>query len=133
MLRKKIAVLVAAVMLTFSSSSVFATSVGPGLGCLLFGEKSGAGWDIVATFLNGIMFNQYFAITFGTSGYKNGLLSMTETNQFVADNMDALATMLNVSDSVAFKATLQDNFDEIFPSADVSAEEVASKIYSFVS
>ena len=148
MLRKKIAVLVAAVMLTFSSSSVFATSVGPGLGCLLFGEKSGAGWDIVATFLNGIMFNQYFAITFGTSGYKNGLLSMTETNQFVADNMDALAadidkgegeyidtlsTMLNVSDSVAFKATLQDNFDEIFTSADVSAEEVASKIYSFVS
>ena len=147
MLRKKIAVLVAAGMLALSSSA-FATNVGPGLGCLLFGEKSGAGWDIVATFLNGIMFNQYFAITFGTSGYKNGLLSMTETNQFVADNMDALAadiakgegeyidtlsTMLNVSDSVAFKATLQNNFEEIFTSADVSAEEVTSKIYSFVS
>lgn len=149
MLRKKIAVLVAAVMLTFSSSSVFATSVGPGLGYVLIGEKTGAGWDLLASWLNNFFWwNQAFAITFGTSGYKNGILSMTETNQFVADNMDALAadiakgegeyidtlsTMLNVSDSVAFKATLQDNFDEIFTSADVSAEEVASKIYSFVS
>lgn len=148
MLRKKIAVLVAAVMLTFSSSSVFATSVGPGLGYVLIGDKTGPAWDLLASWLNGLWWNQWFAITFGTSGYKNGLLSMTETNQFVADNMDALAadiakgegeyidtlsSMLNVSDSVAFKAALQDNFEEIFTSADVSAEEVASKIYSFVS
>lgn len=147
MLRKKIAVLVAAGMLALSSSA-FATNVGPGLGYILVGEKSGAGWDLLASWLNDIWWNQYFAITFGTSGYNKGLLSMTETNQFVADNMDALAadiakgegeyidtlsTMLNVSDSVAFKATLQDNFEEIFTSADVSAEEVASKIYSFVS
>lgn len=147
MLRKKIAVLVAAGILAFFSSA-FATNVGPGLGYLLVGEKSGAGWDLLATFLNGLWYNQYFAITFGTSGYDSGLVSMTETNQFVAENMDALAadiakgegefidtlsTMLNVSDSVTFKATLQDNFDEIFTSADVSAEEVTNKIYSFVS
>lgn len=147
MLRKKIAALVAAGMLAFSSSA-FATSVGPGLGYILVGEKSGAGWDLLATFLNGLWLNQYFAITFGTSGYDSGLIGMTETNQFVADNMDALAAdiakgegeyidalsaMLNVSDSVAFKAALQDNFDEIFVSADVSAEEVTNKIYSFVS
>lgn len=147
MLRKKIAVLVAAGMLAFSSSA-FATNVGPGLGYILIGDKTGAGWDLLASFLNGIYWNQYFAITFGTSGYDKGLVSMTETNQFVADNMDALAadiakgegeyvdtlsSMLNVSDSVAFKAALQNNFDEIFTSADVSAEEVTNKIYSFVS
>lgn len=147
MLRKKIAVLVAAGMLAFSSSA-FATNVGPGLGYILIGDKTGAGWDLLASFLNGIYWNQYFAITFGTSGYDKGLVSMTETNQFVADNMDALAAdiakgegeyidtlsgMLNVSDSVAFKAALQNNFDEIFTSADVSAEEVTNKIYSFVS
>lgn len=147
MLRKKIAALVAAGMLAFSSSA-FATNVGPGLGYILIGDKTGAGWDLLASFLNGIYWNQYFAITFGTSGYDKGLVSMTETNQFVADNMDALATdiakgegeyidtlssMLNVSDSVAFKAALQNNFDEIFTSADVSAEEVTNKIYSFVS
>ncbi len=147
MLRKKIAVLVAAGMLAFSSSA-FATNVGPGLGYILIGDKTGAGWDLLASFLNGIYWNQYFAITFGTSGYDKGLVSMTETNQFVADNMDALAadiakgegeyidtlsSLLNVSDSVAFKAALQNNFDEIFTSADVSAEEVTNKIYSFVS
>ena len=147
MLRKKIAALVAAGMLAFSSSA-FATNVGPGLGYILIGDKTGAGWDLLASFLNGIYWNQYFAITFGTSGYDKGLVSMTETNQFVADNMDALAadiakgegeyidtlsSMLNVSDSVAFKAALQNNFDEIFTSADVSAEEVTNKIYSFVS
>lgn len=147
MLRKKIAVLVAAGMLAFSSSA-FATNVGPGLGYILIGDKTGAGWDLLASFLNGIYWNQYFAITFGTSGYDKGLVSMTKTNQFVADNMDALAadiakgegeyidtlsSMLNVSDAVAFKAALQNNFDEIFTSADVSAEEVTNKIYSFVS
>lgn len=147
MLRKKIAVLVAAGMLALSSSA-FATNVGPGLGYVLIGDKTGPGWDLLASWLNGIYWNQWFAITFGTSGYDQGLVGMTETNQFVADNMDALAadiakgngeyidtlsTMLNVSDPVAFKSTLQDNFEEIFTSADVSAEEVTSKIYSFVS
>lgn len=147
MLRKKIAVLVAAGMLALSSSA-FATNVGPGLGYVLIGDKTGPVWDLLASWLNGIWWNQWVAITFGTSGYDNGLVGMTETNQFVADNMDALAadiakgegeyidtlsTMLNVSDSVAFKATLQNNFEEIFTSADVSAEEVTSKIYSFVS
>lgn len=147
MLRKKIAVLVAAGMLALSSSA-FATNVGPGLGYVLIGDKTGPVWDLLASWLNGICWNQWFAISFGTSGYDQGLVGMTETNQFVADNMDALAadiakgngeyidtlsTMLNVSDPVAFKSTLQNNFEEIFTSADVSAEEVTSKIYSFVS
>ena len=147
MLRKKIAVLVATGMLALSSSA-FATNVGPGLGYVLIGDKTGPVWDLLASWLNGIYWNQWFAISFGTSGYDQGLVGMTETNQFVADNMDALAadiakgngeyidtlsTMLNVSDPVAFKSTLQNNFEEIFTSADVSAEEVTSKIYSFVS
>ena len=148
MLRKKIAAVVAAGMLVLSSSA-FATNVGPGLGYVLIGDKSGPVYDLLASWLNNwFWWNQAFAITFGTSGYDQGLIGMTETNQFVADNMDALAadiakgegeyidtlsTMLNVSDSVAFKAALQNNFDEIFTSADVSAEEVTSKIYSFVS
>ena len=146
MLRKKIAVLVAAGMLALSSSA-FATNVGPGLGYVLIGDKTGPGWDLLASWLNGIYWNQWFAISFGTSGYDQGLIGMTETNQFVADNMDALAndiakgegeyidtlsSMLNVSDSVAFKANLQNNFDEIFSSSEVSAQDVASKIYSLV-
>ncbi len=146
MLRKKIAALVAAGMLAVSTSA-FAGNVGPGLGYLLVNDKEGMGWDLLGAFLNGIWYNQFFAISSGTWGYDKAEVAMTETNQFISDNMDALAndiakgegeyidtlsTMLNVSDSVAFKASLQNNFDEIFSSSEVSAQEVASKIYSLV-
>ncbi len=146
MLRKKIAALVAAGMLAVSTSA-FAGNVGPGLGYLLCHDKEGMGWDLLGAFLNGIWYNQFFAISFGTWGYDKAAVAMTETNQFISDNMDALAndiakgegeyidtlsTMLNVSDSVAFKASLQNNFDEIFSSSEVSAQEVANKIYSLV-
>ena len=146
MLRKKIAALVAAGMLAVSTSA-FAGNVGPGLGYLLVNDNEGMGWDLLGAFLNGIWYNQFFAISSGTWGYDKAEVAMTETNQFISDNMDALAndiakgegeyidtlsTMLNVSDSVAFKASLQNNFDEIFSSSEVSAQEVASKIYSLV-
>lgn len=146
MLRKKIAALVAAGMLAVSTSA-FAGNVGPGLGYLLCHDKEGMGWDLLGAFLNGIWYNQFFAISFGTWGYDKAAVAMTETNQFISDNMDALAsdiakgegeyidtlsTMLNVSDSVAFKASLQNNFDEIFFSSEVSAQDVANKIYSLV-
>ncbi len=146
MLRKKIAALVAAGMLAVSTSA-FAGNVGPGLGYLLVNDKEGMGWDLLGAFLNGIWYNQFFAISSGTWGYDKAEVAMTETNQFISDNMDALANdiakgegeyidtlsaMLNVSDSVAFKASLQNNFDEIFSSSEVSAQEVASKIYSLV-
>ena len=146
MLKRKIAAALAVVTLALSAGA-FATSVGPGLGYVVFGKKSGAGWDLLASTTNGTSATQWFAITFGTSGYNGGLIGMEETDKFIADNMDALAadiaqgdgeyvdtlsTMLNVSDSVAFKASLQNNFDEIFSSSDVSAKEVSNKIYSLV-
>ena len=141
MLKKKIALAAAAVSLALSAS-VFASSVGPGLGYLIFGSSSGPVVDILASTSNGICCNQTFAITFGTSGYKGGLIGMEATEKFVDENMDAiaidiakgegeyvdtLATMLEVSDTVAFKAALQDNFDNIF-TADASAKEVSEKI-----
>lgn len=147
MLRKKIAAVLAAVMLV-SSTGIFAADVGPGLGKLIIPEdKQGIGWDLLKSWLNGLWWNQWGAIISGTSGYEKGGVAMVETNQFIADNMDALAidiaqgsgeyvdtlsAMLNVSDSVAFKATLQSNFDSIFSSENVSAEKVSAKIYSFL-
>lgn len=145
MLRKKIAAVLAAVMLV-SSTGAFAADVGPGLGKTVI-KQDGMGWDLLKAFLNGLWWNQFFAILSGTSGYEKGGVAMVETNQFIADNMDALAidiaqgsgeyvdtlsAMLNVSDSVAFKATLQNNFDSIFSSENVSAEEVSEKIYSLL-
>ena len=146
MFKGKLAAAVAVVSLALASSA-FATKVGPGLGYVLLGDQSGPVMDLLAATTNGTFYSQGFAITFGTSGYSGGLLGMEETDRFIADNMDALATdiamgegeyvdtlstMLNVSDSVAFKAALQANFDNIFSSSDVSATEVSGKIYSLV-
>ncbi|QTQ13025.1 DUF3015 family protein [Treponema parvum] len=146
MLKRKFAIALAVASLALTAST-FATAVGPGLGYVFFGKKSGAVWDILAATTNGCCFSQFFAITFGTSGYEGGLIGMEETDKFIAENMDALAadiakgdgeyvdtlsTMLNVADKMAFKAALQDNFDEIFSSSEVSAKEVSAKIYSFV-
>lgn len=146
MFKGKLAAAVAVVSLALSTSA-FATKVGPGLGWILFGQQSGPVYDLLAAVTNGTLCSGLFAITFGTSGYDGGLIGMEETDKFIADNMDALATdiamgegeyvdtlsaMLNVSDSVAFKAALQANFDNIFSSSDVSAAEVSGKIYSLV-
>lgn len=46
-------------------------------------------------------------------------------------NKKVLADMLAVSDKVAFKNTLKDNFSNIYTSSDVTAEEVAARIHSF--
>ena len=146
MFKGKLAAAVAVVSLALSTSA-FATKVGPGLGWILFGQQSGPAYDLLAAVTNGTLCSGLFAITIGTSGYDGGLIGMEETDKFIADNMDALATdiamgegeyvdtlsaMLNVSDSVAFKAALQANFDNIFSSSDVSAAEVSGKIYSLV-
>lgn len=148
MFKKKILVAVTAGLLALSSSAFASKKVGPGLGYLLLGDTDNVVLDLVAVFLNGLCYNQCFAITSGTWGYDKGLIGMEDTDRFIADNMDALATdiakgdgeyvdtlsaMLSVSDAVAFKASLQSNFDEIFSSSEVSAEEVSSKIYSLVS
>ncbi len=141
MFGKKIATAVALVGLALSTSA-FATKVGPGLGYVLLGKNEGPVMDLLAATTNGTCGSQTFAITFGTSGYQGGLIGMDATEKFIGENMDALAvdvakgegeyvdtlaTMLEVSDTVAFKATLQDNFDNIF-SADASAKEVNEKI-----
>jgi monomeric isocitrate dehydrogenase len=56
----------------------------------------------------------------------------SNNGSFFIFSLDTLSTMLNVSDPVAFKSTVQKNFDEIFYAPDVTAQEVSAKIYSFV-
>lgn len=145
MLKSKIAAALAVVSLTLTAS-LFATKVGPGLGYVIFGDKSGPVYDLLAATTNGTFCSEGFAITFGTSGYEGSLIGMEATEKFVNENMDALAadiargegeyvdtlaSMLNVADTVAFKANLQENFDNIF-SADASAKDVSEKIVAIV-
>ena len=91
MFKGKLAAAVAVVSLALASSA-FATKVGPGLGYVVFGDQNGPVYDLLAATTNGTFCSQGFAITFGTSGYSGGLIGMEETDKFIADNMDALAT-----------------------------------------
>lgn len=137
-----------AALLIGASASMFADNIGPGLGRVLLKGKSGKLWEFVGTTLNGICGNGVFALTTGTLGYEEGAtIAIADTNRFIADNMDSLAQdiamgegeyldvlsdMLAVSDKATFKSNLQANFNDIYSSSDVTAEEVSAKIYAFV-
>lgn len=89
MTRKKIAAVLAVGMLAFSAK-IFATDMGPGLGTTIIGDKPGKVNAILKGFLNGIAFNQLFAISFGTSGYVEEEMP-DSVRDFVEQNMDTLA------------------------------------------
>ena len=145
-MKKFVAVLLTVMLI--GSVFAFADNIGPGLGRIALKGKTGKGWEILGITLNGLGGNGLFAISFGTSGYeKNAKIGKAETATFIAENMDALAAdiakgdgeylntlaaMLAAADPAAFKADTQANFDEIFASPDVSAEEVTEKIYALV-
>ena len=145
-MNKKVLAATAALVIG-ASAGVFADNIGPGLGRVLLKGKSGKLWEFVGTTLNGLCGNGAFALTTGTLGYEEGAtIALVDTKDFVADNMDGLAQdiamgegeyldvladMLSVSDKVAFKNTLKDNFSNIYTSSDVTAEEVAARIHSF--
>ena len=146
-MNKKVLVATAA-LLVGASAGLFADNIGAGLGRVLLKGKSGKGWEILGTTLNGCSGNGLFAITSGTLGYREGeAIALADTNRFIADNMDSLAQdiamgegeyldvlsdMLAVSDKATFKSNLQANFNSIYSSSEVTAEEVSAKIYAFV-
>jgi hypothetical protein len=120
---------------------------GCGLGGYTIGDKTGMVWKLVGTFLNGISGNQTFAMSSGTlgCGQPQSLAMNEQINVFVADNMDALAVdiaqgqgeSLNALAEIAripdkkrpgLNARLQENFEAIYTSSDVTHESVVSEI-----
>jgi hypothetical protein len=116
-------------------------TAGCGLGSMAFGAQPG-GIQIIAATINGIMGNQTFGITFGTSNCGPGLLAQGMQN-FVEANREVLAkdmargqgesigalTVLNgCADSQAVGAALQARFPAIFPSEQATDAEVARQI-----
>ncbi len=120
---------------------------GCGLGGYAIGQETGLIWKLVGTFLNGLCGNQTFAMTSGTlgCGEPQSLAVLEQMNIFVADNMDALAVdiaqgngeSLDALAEIAaipeekrpiFYSTLQQNFDRIYISADVTNDNVVNEI-----
>lgn len=121
---------------------------GCGLGTMALGDQEPTVLSqVAATFLNGICGNQTFGISSGTLECEPhaGIASNTRVQKYVADNMDqlildiaggrgeslnALADLLEVPASArtGFGATLQTNFDAIFPTSNVTASEVVQNL-----
>lgn len=116
---------------------------GCGLGSMAFGKDNGK-IQIVAATLNGTGY-QTFAITTGTSNCVDD--SRTASAMYIAVNQEALkkdiargdgeslnglSQILKCGDQAQLNATLQKNFDSIFPSNAVKSEEVSNHIHATI-
>lgn len=136
--------------MTLLSSVAFAhPNSGCGLGSTLFQTQESTVKQVLASTTNATSGNQTFGITSGTSGCAQPahFVSNKQLNEFVAGNMDAVATdianghgevvntlaaLLEVQDKAAFIATLQSNFNAIYTSDTVSSADVIDHIAALV-
>lgn len=141
--------LACAALLAASSTSFAAAPGGPdcGWGNMLFEGKSGLPSHFLASTTNGTSGNKTFGMTTGTNGCgTNATLTyggqsllgavMGEFSQDVAmgegDALDAVAVSLGVAkeDRQHFASTLHNNFETLFPSADVTAKDLHESVIS---
>jgi hypothetical protein len=120
-----------------------ASSAGCGLGTMLFEGQKGIAPQILAVTTNGTSGNQTFGISSGTLGCtQNGVvrpptkvrvLLMSSLDSLAVDTarghgetLQSLASLLAVEeqDQARFFVAMQDNFVRIFPSENVTADEV---------
>lgn len=134
-------------LLSASSAAMAVAPGGPncGWGNLLFEGQSGLGSHIIASITNGTSGNNTFGMTTGTNGCStSGTLTyggksmissiMGEFSEDVAagdgDAMDTVAVIYGVhkDDRATFAKVMHENFTVIFPSEDVTADEMIASI-----
>ncbi len=125
------------------------SNVGIGAGTILFEGHDGLVSQVCAATTNGIFGNQTFAITSGTLGASKPaeLWASKQLNDFVEENMDSLAqdiaqgqgesleaicSILQVEDTEAFNASLQEGFGQIYTSGSVTHTDVIGNMKSIV-
>ena len=140
-----------AIALSALSTSAFADAAG-GNGCgwgqLLFDGQSGAASHVLGLTTNGSTGNNTFGVTTGTNGCSHsGTITyggktmvqvgavMDEFSEDVASGdgevLTAVAVTLGVKqqDRAYFKATMHNNYAEIFPTQNVTQEEVLANMW----
>ena len=138
--------------LAAASASSFAVAPGGsncGWGNMLFDGQSGFGPHFLASTTNGTSGNATFGMTSGTNGCSTaepltyggtpmfGAL-MDEFSKDVArgdgEVLSAVAVSLGVEvdDRAHFKAVMHENFNTLFPTADVTADDVMASIQSLM-
>lgn len=148
---KKI-VAVAALALAPFTASYADNDAGCGLGTQLMAGNEGVMYKLLATYTNGILGNGTFGITSGTLGCngRNKVTVDAELTKFASANMDqlsaemaagsgesltTLASMYEVdaADREAFYTFARSNYATVFASADVTADDVVSKLNGLMS
>ncbi|MCC2657784.1 MAG: hypothetical protein K0Q76_2892 [Panacagrimonas sp.] len=140
--------LVTAAVLLVASSAAFAEAPGGpncGWGNMLFNGDSGIGPHFGASTTNGTSGNATFGMTSGTNGcstdgkitYGGKAMLNTMLDEFSADvavgqgdALTAVAVAYGVAkeDRAAFASLAHSNFSTLFPSENVTAEEVATNL-----
>ncbi len=140
--------LLAACVVAIIPASAMAQNIGKcGWGSKLMDGQSGIAPQVLAATTNGTSGNQTFAITTGTSGCtQDGVIrSNWRTAMFIDENvtkiardmsvgegetLESLASLLgmNNSDKEVFFQVAKDNFEVIFPSENVSSNEVMASL-----
>lgn len=145
---KKIMMFLFVSVVAFAVTDAFANNVGCGFGTELLKGKKGKVMEVIAVTTNGTSGSSTFAITSGTSGYKEGaVIGVNIVEAYVAQNMDniandiakgdgeyidTLAHLMKVTDRAKFKVTLKNNFNSIFTSESINSKEVVKNIQSLV-
>ena len=132
------------------SGTAHADSTGCGLGTMVWEGQSGIAPQVLAVTTNGTSGNQTFGITTGTLGCDSQGTVSAPVAHFMSQNLDAiardiargegealetLAVLMEIdeSDRAAFYAAAHSNFDQIFPSADVTAGEAIDGLVAVLS
>lgn len=138
--------LIIAAALAMPSFALAADNVGGcGWGSKLFDNQKGIAPQVLAVTTNGTSGNQTFGISSGTSGCTQDAVvkSQWKTAAYVDANMNrlaldmsrgqgeslnSLASLIGVApaDQVAFNSTLQNNFNQVFSSSNVTSNEVVA-------
>lgn len=120
---------------------------GCGWGSKLFDGNSGLAPQVLAVTTNGTSGNQTFGMTSNTSGctrsgvvetnWKGDAFASSNMTQLALDisrgegeSLNAMAELLGVEkgDKALFASTLKDNFGTIFPSSDVSSQDMLKNL-----
>lgn len=141
------AVLVSLLVVSVASAAGVRSNCGCGLGSMVFEGQDGTLSQTVAVTTNFFFLNQAFGILTGTLGCERpqAWVENEKLNKFVSENMDTLAvdiasgkgesldTLAEIIQVPADRreklySALQSNFDNIYPSAKVTHEQVIKKI-----
>ena len=140
--KQTLAVVVVSILAT-GAAQAEQDNVGCGVGSIIFDGQSGVAPQVLAVTTNGTLGNQTFGITSGTLGCtqdgvvrdhtKLSMFTGANINKLARDiavgkgeSLETLAALIGIADEhkPLFFQTAKDNFGNIFPSENVTAQHV---------